>query len=77
METTKYIRLVFLTDRGKLTSIRIDSPKNDLAGVEVADVMDSVINNGIFAPLAGKLVTKHSALVITTTQSEFDFEDIG
>lgn len=77
METTKYIRLVFLTDRGKLTSIRIDSPKSDLAGVEVGDIMDIVIDNNIFAPLAGQLVTKHSALIITTTQSEFDFEDIG
>lgn len=76
METTKYIRLVFLTDRGKLTSIRIDSPKNDLVGVEVADIMDIVINNDVFAPLAGKLVTKHSALVISTTQSEFDFDAV-
>lgn len=75
MVTRTVLQLSFKTTTGKIRSINILDPKEDLTEVKVSEAMDTILNNGIFTTTAGDFMDKVSATIITTTREDL-YEEV-
>lgn len=57
------LNLTFLTSNGEKASISISDAKTELTGLEVANLMDTIIEKNIFNTKNGSLVSKYSAQI--------------
>lgn len=74
MNTKKYLRMVFMTDRMKQVAIRVDDPREDLNAGEVKLVMNTILSKGSIYSTAGDLTSIKEAMVISTETTELDLD---
>lgn len=63
MEQT--LRLIFRNAEGRSVTISVNDPKDPLESMEVNDVMDQIINTGIFDSSGGSITGKVRAEVVS------------
>ena len=63
MEQT--LRLIFRNAEGRSVTISVNDPKDPLDSMEVNDVMDQIINTGIFDSSGGSITEKVKAEVVS------------
>ena len=66
----KTLRMTFVNEAGNRYSLNFRDPKDTLTGAEVATAMDTIIAKNIFQTTGGDLVSKDSAAIIDTTETE-------
>jgi hypothetical protein len=66
----KTLRMTFLNEAGNRYSLNFRDPKDGLTGTEVATAMDTIIAKNIFQTTGGDLVSKDSAAIIDTAETE-------
>ncbi len=64
------LRMTFLNEAGNKYSLNFKDPKDGITGSEVATAMDAIITKNIFETTGGDLVSKDSAALIDTTETE-------
>ena len=64
------LRMTFLNEAGNKYSLNFKDPKDGITGSEVATAMDTIITKNIFETTGGDLVSKDSAALIDTTETE-------
>lgn len=75
MDMNTVLQLRFGTEtEGRIATINIQNPRADLMDNEVSQAMDDIIENGSIITSNGKLVEKHSAVVVVTQRQEYDVE---
>lgn len=70
----KTLRLIFRNAEGRLVTISITDPKDDLNSTEVNAAMDLIVNSDIFQTTGGSIVSKVRAEIVgreVTTILEF------
>ena len=69
----KVLVMTFEDDQGKPFSLRVNDPKEELSGQEVAEAMNDIMSANVF-PKEGSLTKVVTAeLVSTTVESLFDY----
>ncbi len=66
----KVLRMTFVNEAGNNYSLNLRDPKDGITGEEVATAMDTIIAKNIFQTTGGDLVSKNSAVIIDTTETE-------
>jgi len=66
----KTLRMTFVNEAGNRYSINLRDPKDTLTGAEVATAMNAIIAKNIFQTTGGDLVSKDSAAIIDTSETE-------
>lgn len=73
---TRKLRLVFENSDGKISSIYVPNPNNDVTEQEIKDLMQAVIDLNIFYAKSGErmldFVTALGAEIVTTEKTTFD-----
>lgn len=70
---TEVIKLNFLTDQEKITSIRVPRANSSATNLEINKAMDNFIESGAFETKGrGNIVSKVSAELIITNVTTFD-----
>jgi hypothetical protein len=64
MATTKVLRMVFMDATDRSRAINVQDPDDEITGMEVEAVMDSIISRNIFTTAGGDLVSKVKAEVV-------------
>ncbi|KEH95241.1 DUF2922 domain-containing protein [Clostridium novyi] len=64
----------FKTNRDKGYSLKVNRVKNDVSEEDVKTLMDSLVKHDVVLTAAGKLQSKESAELITTTSEELDIQ---
>lgn len=66
LTTNKVVRLSFTTAGGKVFSITLPNPREDLVQVEALDVMHTIVESNIFLTPSGALTGIRDVKVIDT-----------
>jgi hypothetical protein len=64
------LRMIFVNEAGNKYSVNFKDPKAGITAAEVSAAMDVIIAKNIFETSGGDLVTKDSAALIDTTETE-------
>lgn len=64
MAITKVLRMVFLDEADKSRAINVQDPDDEITGLDVETVMDSIITKNVFSTAGGDLVSKVKAEVV-------------
>lgn len=68
------LQMVFVCATGEKTSITISDVKSELTNPEVVSLMDTIIENDIFATSKGSLTSKYSAQVIQRQVTKWELQ---
>lgn len=66
MAVQKRLDMRFRNQAGRLVTLRVDDPKDDLTAAEVQAAMQVIINANIFTSSGGDLVDIDSARIVQT-----------
>lgn len=72
METTKRLVMSFKNTLGRVVSISVDDPREDVTEAEIKKVMDMIVDKNIFVPNGADIVEVVEAKVVVTDTTEFD-----
>lgn len=72
METTKRLVMSFKNTLGRVVSISVDDPREDVTEAEIKKVMDMIIEKNIFVPNGADIIEAVEAKVVVTDTTEFD-----
>ncbi|MCR1848853.1 DUF2922 domain-containing protein [Paraclostridium sordellii] len=72
METTKRLVMSFKNTLGRVISISVDDPREDVTEAEIKKVMDMIVEKNIFVPNGADIVEAVEAKVVVTDTTEFD-----
>ncbi|CEK30499.1 Protein of unknown function (DUF2922) [[Clostridium] sordellii] len=72
METTKRLVMSFKNTLGRVVSISVDDPREDVTEAEIKKVMDMIVEKNIFVPNGADIVEAVEAKVVVTDTTEFD-----
>lgn len=72
METTKRLVMSFKNTLGRVVSISVDDPREDVIEAEIKKVMDMIVEKNIFVPNGADIVEAVEAKVVVTDTTEFD-----
>ncbi|WP_270641921.1 DUF2922 domain-containing protein [Paraclostridium sordellii] len=72
METTKRLVMSFKNTLGRVVSISVDDPREDVTEAEIKKVMDIIVEKNIFVPNGADIVEAVEAKVVVTDTTEFD-----
>lgn len=72
METTKRLVMSFKNTLGRVVSISVDDPREDVTESEIKKVMDMIVEKNIFVPNGADIVEAVEAKVVVTDTTEFD-----
>ena len=72
METTKKLVMSFKSTLGRVVSISVDDPREDVTEAEIKAVMDMIVEKNIFTPNGADIVETIEAKVIVTDITEYD-----
>ena len=72
METTKRLVMSFKNTLGRVVSISVDDPREDVTEAEIKKVMDRIVEKNIFVPNGADIVEAVEAKVVVTDTTEFD-----
>lgn len=72
METTKRLVMSFKNTFGRVVSISVDDPREDVTEAEIKKVMDMIVEKNIFVPNGADIVETVEAKVVVTDTTEFD-----
>ena len=72
METTKKLVMSFKSTLGRVVSISVDDPREDVTESEIKAVMDMIVEKNIFTPNGADIVETIEAKVIVTDITEYD-----
>lgn len=72
METTKRLVMSFKNTLGRVVSISVDDPREDVTEAEIKKVMDMIVEKNIFVPNGADIVEAIEAKVVVTDTTEFD-----
>jgi len=64
------LRMTFVNEAGNKYSLNFKDPKAGITAAEVSAAMDVIITKNIFETSGGDLVSKDSAMLIDTTETE-------
>lgn len=70
----KKLTMTFKNTLGNSFSIAVNDPRADIKEQEIMDVMDLILEKGIFQPKGYDLVSCVSAKVVESTTTEYDLE---
>ena len=62
----------FKNTLGRVVSISVDDPREDVTEAEIKKVMDMIVEKNIFAPNVGDLVENVEAKIVVIDTTEFD-----
>lgn len=66
------LQMVFVCENGDKTSMTITEVRSNLSKDEITGLMDTIINNNVFAYKNGLLVSKYSAQILERQVTKFD-----
>ena len=66
------LEMTFKNIGGRTSKISVDNAKEDLTELQVNEVMDDILNNGIFTSPGGDLIEKVKAALVATEITEFE-----
>lgn len=69
---TSRLIMTFATEIGRNVSLSVDNPRDNVTEKEIKDVMDTIVNEDIFAPYDSKLTKGVEAKVVVTDTVEYD-----
>lgn len=72
METTKRLVMSFKNTLGRVVSISVDDPREDVTEAEIKNVMAMIVEKNIFVPNGADIVEAVEAKVVVTDTTEFD-----
>lgn len=72
MESKIKLLMTFKDSEGKRVSISVDSPREDLTGEEIHEVMNFIIEKDVFSPNGGKFESLLEAKVVETSTTVHD-----
>lgn len=72
METTKKLVMSFKSTLGRVVSISVDDPREDVTETEIKTVMDMIVEKDIFAPNGADIVETVEAKIVVTDTTEYD-----
>ena len=72
METTKRLVMSFKNTLGRVVSISVDDPREDVTEAEIKKVMAMIVEKNIFVPNGADIVEAVEAKVVVTDTTEFD-----
>ncbi|MFR3566670.1 MAG: DUF2922 domain-containing protein [Paraclostridium sordellii] len=72
METTKRLVMSFKNTLGRVVSISVDDPREDVTEAEIKKVMDMIVEKNIFVSNGADIVEAVEAKVVVTDTTEFD-----
>lgn len=72
METAKRLVMSFKNTLGRVVSISVDDPREDVTEAEIKKVMDMIVEKNIFVPNGADIVEAVEAKVVVTDTTEFD-----
>lgn len=70
MVKTQTLRLSWRNEAGRIYSLSINNPRNNITQTEIEQFMDLVINKNIIASSGGALIAKADAHLIDTEDSD-------
>lgn len=70
----KTLLMKFKTNKDKTHSLKLNNVKDEVAEEDVKELMDNLVTHNVVLTAAGKLQTKESAELITTTSEPLDIE---
>ncbi|MEG0577749.1 MAG: DUF2922 domain-containing protein [Bacilli bacterium] len=72
MEITKKLVMTFKNSLGRVVSISVDDPRENVTETEIKAVMDMIVEKNIFAPNDADIVEAVDAKIVVTDTTEFD-----
>lgn len=64
------LRMTFNNASGKVATISLADPKENLSAAEIEAVMDLILAKNIFLTTGGELIAKRDAKIINTTTDD-------
>lgn len=71
----KSLVMTFLNENNKKVSISVDDPREDVTQEEIKIVMDSIVSKNIFISNGGNLIKVEGAKIVSTSVTEFDYNN--
>lgn len=71
----KSLIMTFLNEQSKKVSISVDDPREDITEVEIKTVMDDILSKNVFSSKGGNFVKVDGAKIVTTSITEFEYNN--